>query len=63
MQEAKFNVTYNMNGGVTWDEVPGMRKKVFERLLKRLLKQKKDENEAYKKASQGPTGGNRFLGR
>jgi hypothetical protein len=65
--EAQHNLIYNYNGGLSLSDVKKMRKKKFIWSLKRLAKQKKDENEAIKKAnasmSKPSTKGKRYLGK
>ena len=56
-----------MNGGITWGEIPRIRKKKFLWLLKRLSKQLKLENDNIERSSKpgkaAPTGRMKLLGR
>ena len=65
--EASFNLAYNMNGGITWGEIPRIRKGKFLKLLKRLHKQLKMDNDAVERAKNTsksrPTGRMKLLGR
>ena len=67
MWEACFNLSYNSQGAITLDTIKKMPKKKWLWMLKRLAKQKKDENDAIKKSSSGSTAasqpkGMRYLG-
>lgn len=67
LNEAMFNLTYSMGGGITYQDILKMRKGRFSFFLERLLEQKKRENEAIEKARKGKpattkTGKFKYLG-
>ena len=52
-----------MNGGITWGQIPGIRKGIFLKLLQRLHKQLKMENDAMEKSKTSTKGKKTSTGR
>ncbi len=60
-------MVYNYNGGLSYSDLKKMSKKKFLWLLRRLAKQKKDENDAIRAAQKGykspSSRGSKYLGK